>query len=189
MFVQAVLLVTLSVPTTLATISFDVPDGWRQLEPLEPQALKPKLKPENKLLQKLNDGPSPNSPLIAIKHDFAGDSIAASVQLFESKLSGQLRGASSIEAARVIAFYALAAFHGNYEIEPRETRVAGFAAAEWVIRYQLIESAGKNHDMRTRNIVIARDGRLYLLGYSGPAIDTADFEAFGSVVASVKFGQ
>lgn len=34
------------------------------------------------MLRKLNDEPSPTSPAIAIKHNYPGDSMTASAQLF-----------------------------------------------------------------------------------------------------------
>ena len=180
---QAIL--SASVPD--GTVSLQMPDGWRQLQTAETQTLKPRLKADNKMLQKLNDEPPANTPLIAMKHDYPLDSMAANVQVFATRLPKQLHAASSIEAARIIAASALAAFHGTYEVEPRETTVAGLPAAEWVIRYQLVEASGAKHDMRTRSLVITTPGdRLYHLGYAGPATDTADFAAFETVVRSFK---
>jgi hypothetical protein len=124
-----------------------------------------------------------------MKHDFPGDTMAAGVQLFVSRVPKEMRGASSIEAARIIAAVAVRAFRGTFEIEPKEVKVAGRDAAEWVVRYSFVEKSGATHDMRARSIIIVRGDRMYLLGCSGPAADASDFDGFNGVVSSLKFGK
>ena len=179
--------VLLSASLPEAKVSLQMPEGWRQLQPPEAQKLKPRLRPDNKLLEKLNEERPADTPLVLMKHDYPLDTVAANVQLFATRLPKKLHGASSIETARVIAAGARFAFHGTYEVEPREIVVADRPAAEWVTRYELVESSGTRHDMRSRIIVITAPGdRAYHLGYAGPAADTADFEAFDAVVRSLK---
>jgi len=185
----ALFLQLLYASTPGGTVSLQMPEGWVQLDPPQVHDLKPQLKPENRMLQHLNDEPRPNVPLIAMKHDYPDDTMSGSVQLFVSAVPKEFRGASSIEAARIIAALAFRAFHGKYEIEPREVKLAAGTAGEWVMRYEMVEKSGATHDMRARNVVIVRGDRMYSLGYSGPAADTPDFEAFDGVVSSLKFGR
>jgi hypothetical protein len=168
-------------------VSIVVPDGWRRVDASEQRRLKPELRPQNKMQERLKKEPSSNEPLLVIKHDTDQSTIAASAQLFVSELPAKLHGASSIEAARVIAFAELATYRAKYEVEPHEITAGGLPAAEWVATYQLVETIEGAHDMRTRQVVITRGEKLYLLGYSGPAADAADFAAFDGVVKSLRF--
>lgn len=184
-----ILLAVASAQSPNGVVSVSVPDGWRQVAPTEMRRLKPELQPQNKMQQHLQEKPSINQPLIVLKHDTEQGLMAASAQLFVSDLPATLRGATSMEAARVLAFETITAFGGKYEVEPREITAGGFPAAEWIASYQIVEKIGGTHDMRARGIVIARGEKLYLLGYSGPASDTADFSAFDSIVKSIRFGK
>ncbi len=179
----------LSASTPQGRVSLELPEGWRQLDLPETRDLKPHLRHDNKWLERVDKEPPANVPLIAIKHDFPSDTIAASAQFFVSRLPKNLHAASSIEAARVVAAGALIAFHGKYEVEPREIRVAGQSGAEWIIRYDLVEISGAKHDMKTHTVVIVRDDVMYLLGCAIPSADTADLEAFNRVVASLMFSK
>ena len=166
-------------------VSIVIPEGWRQLTTAEVERMRGKVDPQNKVQQRIRDENPPPS-LIVIKHD-TDQAIAASAQFIIGKVSPEMKHASAIEVARVIGFVARAAYDGRYDVEPREVQVAGFPAAEWVMRYSFVETLGGKHDMRTRNVLIVRGDTTYLLGYSGPASDTADFDAFDEVVRSLTF--
>jgi hypothetical protein len=168
-------------------ITIALPEGWRRLDAAEAKALKPELKPQNKLQRRLAEGPGGPDPLIAMKHDVPG-SIAASVQVFLRPVPAEMRYASSIELARVIAFASVATYRGEYEASPHETTVGGLPAAEWVAHYTLVETGG-SHAMKMRGVIVARKDKFYLVGYSAPATDSADFELFESVVKSIKFSK
>jgi hypothetical protein len=183
----ALLFVTLTAQSSMGRITITLPDGWRRLNAQESKILKPELKPQNKWQRRLVEQPDQAVPLIAMKHDVAG-SIAASVQVFLNPIPAQMRFASSIKLARVIAFASLATFQGEYELSPHETTVGGLAAAEWVARYTLAETGG-THAMKMRGVIVALKDKYYLVGYSAPATDSADFERFETVVKSIKFGK
>jgi hypothetical protein len=164
-----------------------LPEGWRRLDAREAKLLKPELKPQNKLQSHLAQAPDGALPLFVMKHDVPG-SIAASVQVFLNPIPANMRFASSIELARVIAFASLATFRGGYEVQPHETIVGGLVAAEWVARYTLVE-AGGSHAMKMRGVIVARRDNFYLVGYSAPATDSKDFEVFETVLRSIKFSK
>lgn len=151
----------------------------------EIKALTPELRPQNTLQRRLAEETGGPVPLIAMKHDVPG-SIAASVQVFLNPVPAEMRYASSIELARVIAFASVATFRGEYEVSPHETTVGGLPAAEWSAHYTLVE-AGGSHAMKMRGVIVALKDKFYLVGYSAPATDSEDFELFDAVVKSIKF--
>jgi len=169
------------------SITLSMPEGWRQLDAREITALKPTLKPQNKWQGRLTEEHDGPLPILAMKHDVDG-SIAASVQVFLNPIPAEMRYASSIELARVIAVLSVATFQGRYDVDPRETTVGGLPAAEWVAHYALVETGG-SHAMKGRGVIVALRDKYYLIGYSAPASDTEDFEAFEKVVQSIRFGK
>jgi hypothetical protein len=185
--IAAFLFAVVTARSSVGGITIALPEGWRRLDAAEAKVLKPELKPQNKWQRRLAEEPDGPVPLIVMKHDVPG-SIAASVQVFLNPVPSEMRYASSIELARVIAFASLATFHGEYEVPPHETIVGGLAAAEWVGRYTLVETGG-SHAMKTRCVIVARKDNFYFVGYSAPATDSADFELFESVVKSIKFSK
>jgi hypothetical protein len=184
----AILLLTIvSANTGQRTISMQIPEGWREVRLEEIARLKPDVSPQNELQRRVKDAPS--MPILAMKRD-TGYGMAASVQVFVTPLPNELRGASSLEAARVVAFASFAGYgEGKYETEPRELTVGGLRAAEWVMRYKLVENIGGTHAMVMRSIVIVDGAKWYLIGYSGPAAATAELQAFDEVVKSVAFSK
>jgi hypothetical protein len=168
------------------TITVSMPEGWRQLDANETRLLKPQLKPQNKLQSRLNE-PDGAAPIVAMKHDVPG-SIAASVQVFLNPIPANMRYATSIELARVIAAVSLSTFRGQYDAEPHETTVGGLDAAEWVAHYTLVETGG-SHAMKTRSVIVALRDKYYLVGFSAPATDSEDLEAFEKVVRSIRFSK
>jgi hypothetical protein len=174
-------------PVSGGHVSLVVPEGWRQLTAEEAGRLRGRAAPQNEMQRRAQETPPENPPLITIKRDIEGSPMAASVQLMVSTLPAQMKYATSIEAARVVAFGAAAAYQRVPEIEPRELKVAGVPAAEFAMRYSLVDASGASHEMRMRMIVITRKDKMYLLGYSGPADDDTDFAAFDEVVRSLKF--
>ncbi|HEV7428733.1 MAG TPA: hypothetical protein VGQ46_20445 [Thermoanaerobaculia bacterium] len=183
--VAALLVVLVTARSSLGGITIAIPEGWRRLDSVEMKVLKVELDPQNRLQRRLKgqaDGPP---PLIVMKHDVPG-TIAASIQVFLNPIPAEMRYASSIELTRVIAFATMATFRGEYEVQPHETTVGDLPAAEWVAHYTLVETGG-SHAMRTRNIIVARGDTFYLVGYTGPANDTADFDSFDAVVKSIQF--
>jgi len=182
------LMETASVRANAWEVSLLIPDGWRRMDAADQQRHRPALEPQNKWQHRLEEEPSTARSLLAMKHDSDADAtIAANAQFVVSRLPAQLHLASSIEAAHVIAFGALATFRGTWEVEPREITVSGFPAAEWVQRYKIVDKSGAAHAMRARSIAITMGDDLYMFGYAGPAADTADFEAFDRVVKSIHF--
>jgi len=188
--VIAILLLTIvSANTGQRTISMQIPEGWREVRLEEISGLKPDVSPQNELQQREKNASTPNLPILAMKRD-TGYGMASSVQVFVTRLPNELRGASSLEAARVVAFMGFAAYgDGKYEIEPRELTVGGLHAAEWVLRYKLVENVGGTHAMVMRSIVIVDGARWYLIGYSGPVAAMAELQAFDEVVKSVAFSK
>jgi hypothetical protein len=184
--IAALLFAVVTARSSVGVVTIDLPEGWRQLDAKETKALTPELKPQNKLQQHLVEAGGP-APLIAMKHDVPG-SIAASVQLFLNPVPAEMRYASSIELARVIAFATVATFRGEYDASPHETTVGGLPAAEWVAHYTLVE-AGGSHAMKMRGVIVAVKDQFYLAGYSAPASDSADFELFETMVKSIKFSK
>jgi hypothetical protein len=169
------------------SITLSTPEGWRQLVAAEMRRLKPEVLPQNKLQSRLKEGPEGIPPILAMKHDVDG-TIAASVQVFFNPIPPDMRYASSIEIARVIAAVSMAVYRGREEVGPHDTIVGGLKAAEWVTRYTLVETGG-SHAMRTRSIIIALRDNFWVIGFSGPATDTEDFEAFEKVVQSIHFSR
>ena len=173
--------------TSAGGVTIALPEGWRRLDAAEAKALKPELKPQNKLQRRLAQEPEGRLPLIAMKHDVPG-SIAAGVQVFLNPVPAEMRYASSIELARVIAFASVAAFQGKYDASPHETTVGGLPAAEWVAHYTLVETGG-SHAMKMRGVIVAVKDKFYLVGYSAPESDSADFELFETMVRSIQFNK
>ncbi len=184
-FVILLLASVISVPTRSGAIMVDVPDGWRVVESAEVEHLTPKIEPQNKLQQRLANEPSPAKAVLIAKHDADG-TMAASMQIFCNPIPVEMKYASSIELARVIAAASSATFRAEYEVEPHEITVSGLPAAEWVSRYTLVESAGGSHAMKTHAVVVALAKTFYLIGYSGPEDDLGDFEAFAKALATIK---
>src|SRR2546423_9697455 len=122
--IAALLVVLVTARSSLGGITIALPEGWRRLDAQESKILKPELKPQNKLQRRLAEHPDEAVPLIVMKHDVPG-SIAASVQVFLNPIPAEMRFASSIELARVIAFTSVAPFRGKYELSPHETTVGG----------------------------------------------------------------
>jgi hypothetical protein len=174
-----------SVPTRCGAITVEVPDGWRVLDSAEIDGLTPKVEPQTKLQERLAREPSKAKAVLAAKHDFEG-TIAASIQVFCNPIPENMKYASSIELARVIAFASSAAFRAHDEIGPHEITVGDLPAAEWVSQYTMIESRGGSHAMKTHAVIVAVANMFYLIGYSGPAEDTANFQAFGKALKSIK---
>ena len=164
--IAALLVAVVTARSSVGGVTIALPEGWRRLEAGETKALKPELKPQNKLQRRLAEQPDGAVPLIAMKHDVPG-SIAASVQVFLNPIPAEMKFASSIELARVIAFTSVATFRGEYEVSPHETTVGGLPAAEWVAHYTLVETGG-SHAMKMRGVIVARKNQFYLVGYSAP---------------------
>jgi hypothetical protein len=175
----------ISVPTRSGTISITIPEGWRTLQAIEIQRLKPDVQPQTKLQERLAQEPRGDLPVLAAKHDTDG-TIAASMQIYCNPIPDKMRYASSMELARVIAFAASATYRARYEVQPRETTVSGLPAAEWISRYNLVESAGGSHDMKSHTVVVAVGNNFYIIGYAGPAADAADPAAFSAALGSIK---
>lgn len=161
-------------------ISLEVPDGWRQLQSAEADELRPKVKPQNEMQRRMVEGQPTHAPLI-MKHDVAGDTLAASAQAMRQPLGPKLKFASSIEVARVMAAMAIATYHGNLEVEPRELTVSGLPAAEFMQRYEIVDGTG-THPMRSHMVIVSRRTYYVLIGYAGPADDMADADTFTNVI-------
>lgn len=185
--IAALLFAVVTARSSVGGVTIALPEGWRRLDAAEAKALKPELKPQNKLQRRLAEETDGPAPLIVMKHDVPG-SIAASVQVFLNPVPAEMRYASSIELARVFAFASVAAFRGEYEVSPHETTVGGFPAAEWVAHYTLVETGG-SHAMKTRGVIVAVKDKFYLVGYSAPASDSEDLELFETMVRSIKFSK
>ena len=185
--IAALLFAIVSARSSVGVVTIDLPEGWRRLDRAEAKTLKPELKPKNKFQRRIAEEPDGPDAMIVMKHDVPG-SIAASVQVFLNPVPAEMRYASSIELARVIAFVSVATFRGEYEVSPHETRVGGLPAAEWVAHYTLVESGG-SHAMKMRGVIVAMRDQFYLVGYSAPATDSADFELFDTMVRSIKFSK
>jgi len=168
-----------------AGISMVLPDGWRQLDTEEREKLRPEMKPQNALQKKVAEDRTPTGAVLIMKHDFAGSTVSGSVQVLRNPMMPQMKLASSMEAARVIAAGTRATFRGTFEVDPRELTVSGFPAAEYVQRYVLVD-AGGSRGMRAHFIVVSRGTYYYLIGYAGPVEDTADAEVFRDVVKTLK---
>ncbi|MBV8544070.1 MAG: hypothetical protein JO093_22580 [Acidobacteria bacterium] len=79
--IAALLFAVVTARTSVGGVTIALPEGWRRLDAAEAKALKPELKPQNKLQRRLAEKSDAPGPLIVMKHDVAG-SIAASVQCF-----------------------------------------------------------------------------------------------------------
>jgi hypothetical protein len=189
-FFALFLLTVLTADTGLRTITLELPDGWREVKPQQLEAQRPALADQNELQRDLREATRGKvAPILAMKRNTA-EAMSASVQVFANSLPAELRGASSLEAARVIAFAGFATYgSGKYEIAPREITVGGLPGAEWEMRYKLHDQAGSEHAMVARTVLVADGPKLYLIGYSGPATAAAELEAFNGVVKSIEFSK
>jgi hypothetical protein len=167
-------------------ISMLLPEGWRQMGGEEAEEHRPSLK-LTEVQKRVSEGKPP--VLLTIIRNLPDSNMSASIQIKRIPDPDELRGATSMEIANVLAFGLTAAYHGTSDGAHQTKPVSGMRAAEWRMRYTLTHTNGETSAMLGHLVVVTlpRQNAYILIGYIAPESDTADAMVFEKeIVPSIE---